>query len=151
MKGGHQIATALRAAYLAMHRHADAHFAPNGVTADQFVLLSALAAEKALTQQDLVRRLFSDPNTVGAMLVLLEKRGILVRGPHPTDRRARTAALTPKGRRLFKKLWIRNKPFRARLATVFNRSEARAFVSYLGRIADTMSSMLEVKELTSTK
>lgn len=151
MKGGYQIAMALRAAYLAMHRQADAHFAPKGVTADQFVLLSTLVEGKAVTQQDLVRRLSSDPNTVGAMLVLLENRGVLVREPHPTDRRARTVALTPKGRRLFKRLWIRNRPFRAHLVTAFNRTEARALVSYLSRIADTMSSMQDVKELTSVK
>jgi DNA-binding MarR family transcriptional regulator len=151
MKGGHQIAMALRAAYLAMHRQAEAHLAPKGVTADQFVLLSALAQGKAVTQQDLVRRLSSDPNTVGAMLVLLENRGILVREPHPTDRRARTVALTPKGRRLFKRLWAQNRAFRAHLVATFNRPEARALISYLGRIADTMSNMQEIKELTSVK
>jgi MarR family transcriptional regulator, lower aerobic nicotinate degradation pathway regulator len=43
MTTGHRVAVALRAAYLALHRQADAHFTSRGVTADQFVLLAALA------------------------------------------------------------------------------------------------------------
>jgi hypothetical protein len=45
MTGGHEIAMALRAAYWAMHRQADALLKPYGVTADQFVLMSILAQE----------------------------------------------------------------------------------------------------------
>ena len=55
---------ALRTAYLTFHRQADALFAGRGVTADQFVLLAALAEGDAVTQQDLVRRVSSDPNAV---------------------------------------------------------------------------------------
>ena len=151
MKGGHQIAMALRAAYLTMHRRTDAHLAKEEVTADQFALLAALAEEKALTQQELVRRLSSDPNTVGAMLNLLEGRGILVRAPHPTDRRARTAALTPKGRRLFKKLWTHHKPLRACLIGQFNKAEARAFMAFLGRVSSGMADLPECKEVVASK
>ena len=39
------------------------------MTADQFVLLSALADADGVTQQELVRRVSSDPNTVRAMLL----------------------------------------------------------------------------------
>src|SRR5205085_66588 len=53
MATGHEIAMALRAAYLAMHRRSDAQFARRGVTADQFVLLAALAGGGAVTQRDL--------------------------------------------------------------------------------------------------
>src|SRR3954466_12811534 len=86
---GHEAARALRAAYLALHRQTNACFAADGVTADQFVLLSALAEADAVTQQDLVRRLSSDPNTVRAMLLLLESSGLVAREPHPADGRAR--------------------------------------------------------------
>src|SRR5690242_8204901 len=84
---GHDLALALRAAYLALHRRSDAYFARHGVTADQFVLLAALAGGGARTQRDLARRAASDPNTVRAMLVLLEGRGLVTRGRHPTDGR----------------------------------------------------------------
>ncbi len=49
MTTGHNIAMAQRAAYLTFHRQADAHFTRRGVTADQFVVLSALADGDAIT------------------------------------------------------------------------------------------------------
>ena len=132
---GREVARALRAAYLALHRETSACLAADGVTADQFVLLSALADADGVTQQDLVRRTSSDPNTVRAMLVLLEGRGLVVRQPHPTDGRARSVALTKKGRRVFEEAWVAGEAFRVRLLAAFRPDEARALVDYLGRIA----------------
>ena len=108
MASRREVARALRAAYLALHRRTNACFAPDGVTADQFVLLSALADADAVTQQDLVRRLSSDPNTVRAMLLLLEARGLVARESHPADGRARCVRLTVKGRQVFEQLWARS-------------------------------------------
>jgi DNA-binding MarR family transcriptional regulator len=111
MTTGREIAIALRAAYLALHRRSDAAFAPRGATADQFVLLATLArGGEALTQRDLARRMSSDPSTVRAMLVLLEGRGLVERDAHPTDARKRTVALTAKGGRAFEQLWAAGEP-----------------------------------------
>src|SRR5438270_7326427 len=100
MTSGRDVARALRAAYLALHRQTNACFAEDGVTADQFVLLAALAEAAAVTQQDLVRRVGSDPNTVRAMLLLLEEGGLVSRERHPTDGRARRVTLTGQGRQV---------------------------------------------------
>src|SRR5215207_3412239 len=106
MTTGRDIAMALRAAYLALHRRSDAAFAPRGATADQFVSLATLArGGEALTQRELARRMPSDPSTVRAMLVLLARDGLVERDAHPTDARKRTVALTAKGARVFKRLW----------------------------------------------
>src|SRR6187399_3608042 len=106
MTAGHDIAIALRAAYLALHRRSEARFAPHGITADQFVLLATLArGGEAITQRELARRMSSDPSTVRAMLVLLAARGLVVRDRHPTDARARTVALTATGLRAYRRLW----------------------------------------------
>src|SRR4051812_35769824 len=43
VQAGHNLALGLRAAYLWMHRRANAVFSRFGLTADQFVLLTALA------------------------------------------------------------------------------------------------------------
>lgn len=136
MASGREVARALRAAYLALHRETNACFATDGVTADQFVLLSALADADAVTQQDLVRRLSSDPNTVRAMLLLLEARGLVARESHPADGRARCVTLTAKGRRAFKRLWARSEPVRARLLSAFRPDEAAALVEKLLCIAN---------------
>src|ERR1700722_2838400 len=102
---------ALRQAYMALHRRSEATFASHGVTADQFVLLATLArGGQGLTQRELARRLSCDPSTVRAMLVLLEQSGLVKRDTHPTDTRARTVALTAKGKRTFRQLWTAGEP-----------------------------------------
>jgi DNA-binding MarR family transcriptional regulator len=139
MTSGHEIARALRAAYLALHRQTNECFAKDGVTADQFVLLSALADADAVTQQELVRRVNSDPNTVRAMLLLLESRGLVARERHPTDGRARCVTLTVKGRQVFRKLWAKSEPLRARLLGAFRPDEVTALVGFLSRVAEIMA------------
>jgi DNA-binding MarR family transcriptional regulator len=139
MTAGHHIAMALRIAYLTMHRRADAQFGRLGVTADQYVVLAALAQEDAVSQQELVGRTCSDPNTIGAMLVLLERRSLVRRGRHPTDRRARSVTLTPKGRQTYKNLWAAGATFRRRLRAAFGADEIDALIEFLGRVTHAAS------------
>src|SRR5438105_796838 len=115
MATGHTIAMALRAAYLAMHRQADVSLLPGGVTADQFVLLAALSESDSSTQQELARRTSCDPNTLRAMLLLLEAKGLIRRDPDPTDGRARRVVLTEHGWQQFEALRASSEPFRRRL------------------------------------
>ena len=139
MATGHDIAMALRAAYLGLHRRSDARFARHGVTADQFVLLATLArGGEALTQRELARRMSSDPSTVRAMLVLLAARGLVERDTHPTDARARTVALTAKGRRAYRRLWRAGESIRARMLGALQPGEAETFVRLLGQVAEAL-------------
>ena len=139
MTTGSELPIALRAAYLALHRRSEARFAPHGVTADQFVLLATLArGGEALTQRELARRMSSDPSTVRAMLVLLERRGLVERDAHPTDARARTVALTAKGGRAFRRLWAAGGPIRARMLGALRPGEARTLVRLLARVAGAL-------------
>lgn len=139
MTTGSEIPIALRAAYLALHRRSEARFAPYGATADQFVLLATLARGHALTQRELARRMSSDPSTVRAMLVLLEQRGLVERRTHPTDSRARTVALTARGKRTFRQLWTAGEPIRAQILSALQPDEAETFVRLLNRIAAAMN------------
>jgi DNA-binding MarR family transcriptional regulator len=139
MRSGREVARGLRAAYLALHRQTNDCFAKDGVTADQFVLLSALADADAVTQQELVRRVGSDPNTVRAMLLLLEGRGLVVRERHPSDGRARCVTLTAKGRQVFKKLLTKSEPLRARLLAAFRPDEVNALLELLHRVAEVVA------------
>jgi DNA-binding MarR family transcriptional regulator len=139
MTTGRDIAIALRAGYLALHRRSEARFAPHGVTADQFVLLATLArGGHALTQRELARRMSSDPSTVRAMLVLLEQRGLVERATHPTDARARTVALTAKGMWTFRQLWAAGEPVRAVLLGALRPGEAETLVRLLGRVTEAL-------------
>jgi DNA-binding MarR family transcriptional regulator len=90
----------LRKAYLSFHRRANAWMLDHGVTADQFVLLTVVAREPGITQITIVERTGSDPNTVAAILRLLEQRRLVRREAHARDRRARCVFLTPEGQRV---------------------------------------------------
>ena len=139
MAAVHDIPMALRAAYLSMHRQTNAHLAQSGVTADQFVCLILLAERDSITQQELVRRANSDPNTMRAMLVLLEKRDLVARGKHPTDGRARQVTITTKGRRVLDRLATKVKPVQERLLTLFKQEEAKNMVESLKSIFEVMA------------
>lgn len=140
MTTGSDLPIALRTAYLALHRRSEGAFAPHGVTADQFVLLATLArGGHALTQRELARRMSSDPSTVRAMLVLLERGGLVEREAHPTDARARTVALTAAGRRAFRKLWAAGEPVRADMVGALRPGEVTTLVRLLRRVAEGLA------------
>ncbi len=134
-----ELPMALRSAYMALHRRTEAQFAPYGVTADQFVLLATLARGQALTQRELARRMPSDPSTVRAMLVLLEKHGLVQRDTHPTDARARTVSLTAAGKRKLRKLWTAGEPIRTQMFSSLPPEEAEALVVLLTRVAEALN------------
>lgn len=104
------------------------------MTADQFVLLSLLADEDGVTQSALTLRASSDPNTVRAMLVLMEGMGLVARKPHDTDRRARRVVLTDKGRRTYNKLTGVLAPLQAAMRAPFSDREAREFIDSLQQL-----------------
>lgn len=129
----------LRAAYLALHRRSDAVFARQGVTADQFVLLATLTGGKALTQRQLARRMPSDPSTVRAMLVLLEKNGLVSRTRHPSDGRAKTVALTPAGQRSYLRAFRAGKSVRDRMARSLGEKDLETLLDLLRRVSDALA------------
>lgn len=139
MATGHDIAMGLRAAYARMHRQSNTAVARRGVTIDQFVLLALLAEQDGVTQQELVRRASSDANTVGAMLVLMEDRGLIARERHPTDGRARRVILTRKGRQTLDRLWADSEPVRRRLVAALTPTEADLLVDFLTRLCEAMA------------
>jgi len=138
MVTGHNIPMGLRAAYLSMHRQTDSCFAGHGVTANQFVLLALLAEQDGITQQELARRAFSDPNTIRAMLVLLEKRGLVTRQQHPNDGRARNVTITRKGRRTYERLLQESEPLRRRMLAPFQSEEVKMLTIFLNRLSEAM-------------
>ena len=145
---------ALRSAYWTMHRRADASLQPLGVTANQFVLLALLSEHGGITQRELVHRASSDANTVRAMLLALEEKGLVARKPHPTDGRAWSVTLSAKGRRTFKTLWEASEPFRERIQAVFRPGETEKLLDLLARLNDAMGARdedLGLPALTAVK
>lgn len=76
---------------------------PYDLTHVQFVLLASLAwlqSDGPVTQRNLADHAATDPMMTSQVLRVLETRGLIVREPHPHDRRARALAATPDGRAL---------------------------------------------------
>jgi DNA-binding MarR family transcriptional regulator len=140
MSMAHELAMALRNSYWALHRQTDSCLQPRGVTANQFVLLALLAEEDGVTQRDLVVRASSDANTVRAMLVALEGKGLVARRKHSLDGRARCVTLTARGRRAYETLWAESEKLRGSLLAVLQPGEAEHLIEMLRRITEAMNS-----------
>ncbi len=134
-----ELPLALRTAYLTLHRRSDAVFSDYGITADQFVLLATLARGQAMTQRELAARMPSDPSTVRAMLVLLEKQGLVTREAHPTDARARTVRLTKVGVRTYQQAFDAGQEIRDQMAESLSASESRTLLSLLQRMTESLT------------
>jgi len=74
-----------------------------GLTPARFGVLNVLGARKGAIQQEIGSAMGIDPSTMVSLIDELEDAGLAKRRPHPTDRRAREVAITPKGRRLLER------------------------------------------------
>ena len=133
-----ELPLALRTAYLTLHRRSDAVFVEYGITADQFVLLATLARGQAMTQRELAARMPSDPSTVRAMLVLLEKQGLVAREAHPTDARARMVSLTKSGVRTYQQAFDAGQELRDQMTESLSAGETRTLLSLLQRMTESL-------------
>jgi DNA-binding MarR family transcriptional regulator len=110
----------LRRAFLSICRCGDATFSPYRLTTEQYSLMRAVQRDPGIRQVDVRDRIFAEPNTVTAMVSLLEARGILRRKPSPSDGRARLLYLTAHGQAVLKKLAEDWEPMRALLRKCFS-------------------------------
>jgi DNA-binding MarR family transcriptional regulator len=122
-----------------MHRRANAVFARFELTADQFVVLTALAGGDGVTQKDLAQRIHSDPNTMSEMLGRLERRGFIVRDRHADDRRALRVTLTQAGCAAQRRAMAGVASFCGALADLVPADGREALLGHLKRIAGGMS------------
>jgi DNA-binding MarR family transcriptional regulator len=76
---------------------AERRLAPSGLTMKHSWALHAL--DEPMSMRGLAERLGIDASYVTAIADQLEERGLIERRPHPTDRRIKSLALTPEGRR----------------------------------------------------
>ena len=97
-----------------------------------------LAEDGEATQQQLVRRCYSDTATIGTMVSLLESRKLVTRKPHPHDGRARSVRLTRAGRSLAEAMRRSSSDLRISLAALFEKQELRTLNLLLERLAGAM-------------
>jgi DNA-binding MarR family transcriptional regulator len=138
---------AIRRAHLALQRCGDVIFRPRRITTDQFSLLWAVEKHDGIRQNELADVLFTDPNTVTAMLARLEKRGLVRREVCAEDGRARQVRLTSAGRRMTRRLSDDWQPMRQKLQEVFAGECGQEALRVLEEVRELMTqSRLQILE-----
>lgn len=98
---GFEIGPLLRQAHRKAAEVFDAALQPLQIQGRHFGVLLALHRDGPLTQRQLVDRLGSDKSSMVRTIDDLQTRGLCVREPDASDRRANAIHLTDSGRRLF--------------------------------------------------
>src|SRR3984957_854723 len=88
----------LKHAQQALATSAAPALAPFGIDGRELTVLSLLAADIPLSQQEAADQLGIDRTTMVAMVDTLEGKGLVARHRSPEDRRKNIVALTPTGR-----------------------------------------------------
>ncbi|VDC48584.1 putative HTH-type transcriptional regulator [Brevundimonas mediterranea] len=92
------IGFALKQAQQALRTHMDAELRTLGLTTPQYAVLTFLSVEPGASNAELARRAFVTPQTMQAILVAMERAGLIMRTPHARHGRVQTTELTAKGR-----------------------------------------------------
>lgn len=106
------------------------------ITPVQYGLLTALAVRGQLDQGSLGIELGIDRTNVADVLVRLAARGLVRRVRDPSDRRAKLASLTPKGRQLTSSMFASMQRAQDRLLAPLSQKERDAFMTTLVRLIE---------------
>lgn len=126
---------ALRALSMAFTNDGNAAVAHLPSGARGYLVLVAVAEGQARSQLDLARRLTIDKTAMTYLLDALEEQGLVRRKPDPTDRRARSVTITPKGQRALQRARERLAVTESTVLGALAADEAAAFRSLLSRVA----------------
>ncbi|WP_313617068.1 MarR family transcriptional regulator [Agrobacterium sp.] len=89
---------ALKRAQQALRGRLDTALRDIGLTTPQYSVLAGLEKNNGLSNAELARRAFVTPQTMQAIIVTLEKAGLIKREAHPDNGRILTTGLTAEGR-----------------------------------------------------
>ena len=89
---------ALKRAQQALRAHLDAELRTIGLTTPQYSVLAGLERSESLSNAELARQAFVTPQTMQAIVVGLERDGLVKRAAHPLHGRVLTTNLTQEGR-----------------------------------------------------
>jgi len=92
------IGFALKQAQQALRTRLDSGLREIGLNTAQYAVLASLEVEAGASNAALARRAFVTPQTMQAILVGLERAGLIARTPHPEHGRVQTTELTAAGR-----------------------------------------------------
>lgn len=130
--------TAFWATKRAMAEAADAAYRRHGVRGGQQFILRALWEEDGLTPGEIARRLGLATPTVTKATHRMAAAGLVVRRPHPTDRRLVRIHLSERGAALRKEIHDEMRALSERALAGFTDPERARFIDFLERLRDNL-------------
>lgn len=112
---------------------------PIGFGSAYVPVVGALYEHTELTQRELLERSHIEQPTIAALLLRMERDGLVERAPHPTDGRAVNFALSAKARSRVPRMRLSMLNVAHRALDGFTDAERAAFVGYLERVADNLT------------
>ena len=124
--------------YLALKHVAERSISATGLGFTEFAALEALLHKGPLTIGEIQSKVPLALGSMTAVVDRLERRGLILRTPSPSDRRARVLKLSPKGRAAVQDAFSRHAAdLESSMAVLTNREkrQLRALLKKLGRFA----------------
>jgi DNA-binding MarR family transcriptional regulator len=139
------LATALRISVSRLARRFRAERAASGLTEavlseTQLAALSALEVHEAMTPGELAEHEKVQPPSMTRVIAVLEERDLVLRSPHPTDRRQVVLTVTEEGRAVVQRVRRRKDAWLARRLselTAEERAKLRAAVPILEKLSQS--------------
>ena len=113
---------------------------PLGIVPGQFPALLELWIQDGQTQKQLVDKLDIEQATMANTLARMERDGLIVRTPHPDDRRAKIVRLTPKAISIRDDAYAAASETNAAAMASLTQQEQAQFVEFMRRIIQSMKS-----------
>ncbi|MFJ5228573.1 MarR family winged helix-turn-helix transcriptional regulator [Kitasatospora sp. NPDC088391] len=108
--------------------------AAEGLKLMQHAVLAATAEYGPVTQAELGRRLAVDPKDVVGLLNHLQRAGLVLRSPHPSDRRKNAVTVTPEGAAVLARCAALAEAANAELLAPLSPAEREQLLSLLTRL-----------------
>jgi len=113
---------------------------PEGLHPRHFGVMTMVAAQPGMSQQQLHDKTGIDPSSMVAVIDELEAAGVAERRPHPEDRRARTIFLTERGEQTLQRVRALAGELQRELFGALTADELRTLHALLRKLAGSAPS-----------
>jgi DNA-binding MarR family transcriptional regulator len=133
------LALALKRAQHAFRTRVDASLRPFGLTAPQFAILNAVASDAGVSSAELARVAFVTPQTMQGIMSNMIRSDLLLRTPHPKNKRLLCTELTTKGRRVLAQAGRVVRSVELQLVNAVGNTNVPRLVDMLTKCSDALS------------
>jgi MarR family 2-MHQ and catechol resistance regulon transcriptional repressor len=121
-------------AHSALRRVASGSIETAEVGLSDFAIMEMLLHKGPQLVNDIGRRIELTSGAITAAVDRLERRGLVAREPHETDRRARVVRLTPRGKQEAVKVYATHKAAMDLAAAALSKTERAALIQLLKKL-----------------